>query len=331
MIKYKIIVAHCKNYGIGLNNELPWRIPSDLKRFMKLTLDGNKNAVVMGKNTWDSLPKKPLKGRDNLILSSTFEIDNETSKGITKSFKSIEDIDSFCLEKNYDSVWIIGGETVYNEYLMKDMVSEIYLTYINKDFKCDRFFNMLPYQFVKVSSETNFENNLNIEYQIFEKKRNSNFKIIEMNLKKTLEFSIEKYLQGEYNIIGKKKQKGYFYETSEFEANYIRDLTLDINFSLKKFIELLCDKVFNIKPVLFLKYQLKVEKNKWTVVYKNNFPTDSSVCLVFEKKDDYKTNVTFYINCSTPEEYYSENYINFGKMMRPFMLDNYISLLEKHF
>ena len=80
MIKYKLIVAHCKNYGIGLNNELPWRIPSDLKRFMTLTLDGNNNAVVMGKNTWESLPKKPLKGRDNLILSSTMEMDKETSK-----------------------------------------------------------------------------------------------------------------------------------------------------------------------------------------------------------------------------------------------------------
>jgi dihydrofolate reductase len=330
MIKYKIIVAHCKNYGIGLNNELPWRIPSDLKRFMALTLDGNKNAVVMGKNTWESLPKKPLKGRDNLILSSTFEIDNETSKGITKSFKSIEDIDSFCLEKQYDSVWIIGGESVYNEYLMKNIVSEIYLTYIDKDFKCDRFFSMIPYEFIKVGSESSFENNLNIEYMVFENKRQTNYKLIEINFKKTLEYPIEKYLQGEYNIIKKKKEKGYFFETSNSEAKYIRDLTMDINFSLKKLIDLICSKVLNLKSVIIVDYSLKVEKDKWTVVYSGFFPVKANVSLVFEKKDE-KTIVYFSAKCNTPEEYNNENYINLIKMMRPFMVDNYISILENQF
>lgn len=330
MIKYKIIVAHCKNYGIGLNNELPWRIPSDLKRFMKLTLDGNKNAVVMGKNTWESLPKKPLKGRDNLILSSKFEIDNETSKGITKSFKSIEDIDTFCLEKKYDSVWVIGGESVYNAYLMKNMISEIYVTYIDKDFKCDRFFPMIPYEFIKVGNESSFENNLNIEYIVFEKKRQTNYKLIETDFKKTLEYPIEKYLQGEYNIINKKKEKGYFFETSNSEAKYIRDLTLDINFSLKKLIDLICSKVLNLKSVIIVDYSLKVETDKWTVAYTSFFPVKASVSLVFEKKDE-ETIVYFSAKGCTPEEYYNETYINFIKMMRPFMVENYIGLLEKQF
>jgi dihydrofolate reductase len=330
MIKYKIIVALCKNYGIGFNNELPWRIPSDLKRFMKLTLDGNKNAVVMGKNTWESLPKKPLKGRDNLILSSTIEINNETSKGITKSFKSIEDIHSFCLEKKYDSVWVIGGETVYKEYLIKNMISEIYLTYIDKDFKCDRFFYMIPYEFVKVSSETSIENNLNIEYQVFQNKRQTNYKLIEMNFKKTLEYSIEKYLQGEYNIINKKKEKGYFFQTSNNEAKYIRDLTLDINFSLKKIVDLICNKILNLNSVLNIDYSLKVEKDKWTAIYSSLFPIKASITLVFEKKDE-KTIVYFYGKCYAPEEYYNENFINMGKMLRPFIVDNYVGLLEKYF
>tara|TARA_B100000902_G_scaffold374076_1_gene402725 strand:- start:1657 stop:2643 length:987 start_codon:yes stop_codon:yes gene_type:complete len=327
MIKYKIIVAQCKNYGIGLNNDLPWRIPSDLKRFMALTLDGNKNAIVMGKNTWDSLPKKPLKGRDNLILSSTFEIEKETSKGITKSFKSIEDVHEFCLEKQYDSVWVIGGESVYNSYLNKNMISEIYLTYIDKDFKCDRFFNMIPYSFVKISSESSFENNLNIEYQVFANKRQTRYKLFEMNLKKTLEYPIEKYLQGEYNNIKNKKQKGYFFETSEFEAYYIRDLTVDVSFSLKKLVDLICNTVLNIKPIMFVKYSLKVEKNKWTVIYQNSYPTETIISLIFEKIDD-KTIVNFFIKCNIPEEYYNEKYINLIKMLRPFMLDNYINMIE---
>ena len=116
-----------------------------------------------GKNTWDSLPKKPLKGRDNLILS-TFEIDNNTSKGITKSFKSIDDIDTFCLENQYDSVWVIGGESVYNTYLNKNLISKIYLTYVIKILNMI-VFNMIPYNFQMISMETAFENNLKIEHK----------------------------------------------------------------------------------------------------------------------------------------------------------------------
>ena len=67
---------------------------------------------------------------------------------------------------------------------------------------------MIPYEFVKVNNETSFENNLNIEYQVFQNKRRTNYKLIEMDFKKTLEYSIEKYLQGEYNIINKKRKKG---------------------------------------------------------------------------------------------------------------------------
>jgi dihydrofolate reductase len=331
MIKYKIIVAHCKNYGIGLNNDLPWRIPSDLKRFMRLTLDGKKNAIVMGKNTWDSLPKKPLKGRDNLILSSTFEIDNNSSKGITKSFKSIDDIHTFCLEKQYDSVWVIGGESVYNAYLNKNLISEIHLTYIDKDFKCDRFFNMMPYNFQLFTSETTFENGLKIEYKTLVNTNIHKYKYYETEFKKTIDIPIENLLQGEYNIIKSKKEKGYFHELTKNDAHYIRDLTLDINFSLKKFVEFVCNTVLNVNSTVIFKYNLSVEKDKWTVRYYNCFPIKGEVIFEFTKLDEYRTNSVFTIKTEIPEKFYTDSYLNFGKMMRPFMLDNYINLIEKYY
>ena len=58
-MKFNIIVAKCNNNGIGINNTLPWNIPGDLKRFSKLTTGSGNNAIIMGKNTWLSLPKKP--------------------------------------------------------------------------------------------------------------------------------------------------------------------------------------------------------------------------------------------------------------------------------
>lgn len=135
-MKYKLIVAHCKNNGIGINNKLPWSIKSDLIKFSKLTKGSGNNAVIMGKYTWLSIPKIPLPQRDNLILSTTIKIDNETSK----SFNNINSLKKYCEEKNYDTVWIIGGYNIYKSFLEDKYLSELHITYIDDDFECDTFF-----------------------------------------------------------------------------------------------------------------------------------------------------------------------------------------------
>jgi len=139
---YKLIVAHCKNNGIGINNNLPWSIKSDLKKFSKLTKDSGNNAVIMGSRTWLSIPKTPLKGRDNLILSGSIQLDNEKDNEteIIKSFKDIKSIKDYCEKKNYDTVWIIGGHQVYKVFLDDPDLKELHITYIDKEFNCDTFF-----------------------------------------------------------------------------------------------------------------------------------------------------------------------------------------------
>lgn len=62
-----LIVARDKNGAIGKGNTIPWHAPEDLKFFMRETMGG---AVIMGRNTWDSLPVKPLKNRLNIVVSS---------------------------------------------------------------------------------------------------------------------------------------------------------------------------------------------------------------------------------------------------------------------
>ena len=62
------IVAVDNNWGIGFNGDLLEHIPEDLKYFKTIT-DGH--AIIMGRKTWDSLPKKPLPGRTNIVISST--------------------------------------------------------------------------------------------------------------------------------------------------------------------------------------------------------------------------------------------------------------------
>ena len=63
-----IIVAYCRNRGIGINNTLPWHLPEDLKRFKFLT-EGSNNTVIMGRKTWESLPLKPLPKRNKYLQS----------------------------------------------------------------------------------------------------------------------------------------------------------------------------------------------------------------------------------------------------------------------
>jgi dihydrofolate reductase len=74
MSRLTIIVAATKANGIGTNNSLPWRLPKELKYFSRVTsnaVDGQQNAVIMGRSTWESIPKKnrPLSNRYNIILS----------------------------------------------------------------------------------------------------------------------------------------------------------------------------------------------------------------------------------------------------------------------
>lgn len=74
MSRLTIIVAATKANGIGINNSLPWHLPKDMKYFSQVTsnaADGQQNAVIMGRKTWESIPKKhrPLSNRYNIVLS----------------------------------------------------------------------------------------------------------------------------------------------------------------------------------------------------------------------------------------------------------------------
>jgi len=145
-----MIVAFCKNRGIGFNNTLPWHIPNELQNFKKKTTHGEKNVIVMGKNTWDSLPKKPLKDRKNIILSSTLsqnQIQSTYENTFVKSnFNELNNTLDILLNKKY-KIWIIGGKSIYDYYIEDPKLEKIYVTYINNLFLNDVKFPEIPYNF----------------------------------------------------------------------------------------------------------------------------------------------------------------------------------------
>ena len=112
-MNFNIIVAVDNKNGIGYDNTIPWYEPDDLKHFSKTTKGRLNNAIIMGSKTWESLPVKPLKNRDNLILSRK----NYSNGDGSYYFKKIDDVIEYCKSKEYDEVWVVGGAQIYKLFL----------------------------------------------------------------------------------------------------------------------------------------------------------------------------------------------------------------------
>jgi dihydrofolate reductase len=141
-MKVNLIVAMCRNNGIGYAGQIPWHIKTDLHYFAKLTKGAGKNAVVMGSNTWQSLPQGGggLKGRDNLVLSARKQFDLLHHDHTMKTFKTLAELDQFIGYQSYEEIWVIGGAQIYQQFLELDRINKCYITYIDRAFECDAFF-----------------------------------------------------------------------------------------------------------------------------------------------------------------------------------------------
>lgn len=124
------VVAMGRGNEIGLNGDMPWHLPEDLRHFKELTLG---HPVIMGRGTWMSLPRRPLPGRRNIVLSrdSSFADEGaETVSSLQEAFQLLkEDLPPF----------IIGGGQIYR--LALPFVSRLYVTRVDADFpEADTFF-----------------------------------------------------------------------------------------------------------------------------------------------------------------------------------------------
>lgn len=146
MNNISIIVAVGKNNEIGYENDLLWRISDDLRRFKNFTTN---NTVVMGRKTFESLPKGALPNRTNIVI--TRNADLQYANCIMAS--SVED----AIEKADKSkeIFIIGGEEIYK--LAYPLCNKLYLTKVNEEFKADAFFPEIDYEDWKIVNSENIE------------------------------------------------------------------------------------------------------------------------------------------------------------------------------
>lgn len=138
----RIIVAIAENGVIGVNNDMPWRLSTDLKRFKALTTG---KPVVMGRKTWESFPKRPLPNRRNLVVTRNPAY---AAPG-AELFASLDDaLDAAA----GDDIWILGGGEIYAQALPK--TDELHVTHVRAELSGDTVFPKIdPAIWTKVSEE----------------------------------------------------------------------------------------------------------------------------------------------------------------------------------
>lgn len=122
-----VIAAVGPELELGRKGDLVWHIPADLKRFKQLTLG---HPVIMGRKTWESLPKRPLPGRLNVVVSRTLSSADLPEGALAAS--SLEDAVALCSEAGGGEMpFIIGGAEIYRRSL--PLATELYLTFVDAE------------------------------------------------------------------------------------------------------------------------------------------------------------------------------------------------------
>lgn len=163
---FQLVVAATRSLGIGKGGAMPWNLPGDMAYFKELTSKtrdpSKRNAVIMGRRTWESIPAKfrPLKGRINVVLSRTLGNEEnvtpngppvgERAEGVhysTSLDSALDLLSSPAFASELEHVFVIGGGQVYREAVASNLCAAIHLTAIDADFECDTHFPAIPERF----------------------------------------------------------------------------------------------------------------------------------------------------------------------------------------
>jgi len=134
-IKLSLIVARARGGVIGANGDLPWRLSDDLKAFKKTTFGC---PLIMGRKTWESLPIKPLPGRENIVLTSDWQYEAMGARVYSSFAPAMNAAKAIAAKGKFKEVFVIGGASVYAKAL--PMADKLYLTEVDADVNGDAFF-----------------------------------------------------------------------------------------------------------------------------------------------------------------------------------------------
>ncbi len=148
MIHLIVAMTNCK--VIGNNGQLIWKINDDMKLFKEITIN---QTVIMGKNTWESIPTKfrPLPNRNNIVISRSICETNgaEVANSIEKSLE---------IAKKYNTeIFCIGGAQIYKEFLKKNLIEVLHISWVKQNYDGNIFFPEIDFNNWKEIEKKEFE------------------------------------------------------------------------------------------------------------------------------------------------------------------------------
>lgn len=146
-----LVVAVAENNVIGRNGRLPWRIPSELQHFKRITMG---KPLIMGRKTFASL-KRPLEGRDNIVITH----DSAFSAAGALHAATLEEAVRLAAEcaatRGADEIMVIGGAQIYE--LSLQLAQRLYLTRIHASVEGDTYFPVLDEAAWRETETTKYE------------------------------------------------------------------------------------------------------------------------------------------------------------------------------
>lgn len=140
----KAIFAMNSNRVIGRDNTIPWHCPEDLKMFWEKTQN---SILIMGRLTWDSLPKKPLNGRHSVVVTrnqeefaknNMFRLDETTAISVAPNIELALNFSIDRLKKDSrKDIFVIGGANIFEQMLNNNLIDTVYLTVMHDNFEED--------------------------------------------------------------------------------------------------------------------------------------------------------------------------------------------------
>ncbi|XP_045806236.1 bifunctional dihydrofolate reductase-thymidylate synthase [Trifolium pratense] len=181
---YQVVVAATEEMGIGKDGKLPWRLPTDLKFFKEITTttseSGKKNAVVMGRKTWESIPLqfRPLPGRLNVVLTRSSRLDSAAVENVVicRSMSSaLELLAASPYSTSIERIFVIGGGEIFREALNAPECEAIHVTEIQANIECDTFMPPIDTTVFRpwYSSFPKVENNIRYSFTTYVRVRSS--------------------------------------------------------------------------------------------------------------------------------------------------------------
>lgn len=159
-----IIAAIGRNNEIGLNNQLLWKIPEDMRHFKQYTLG---KVVIMGRKTFESIGNKPLPGRKCIVVS------RQDLHGLSIRAKTVTE--ALSIDYCYPELVVIGGASVYNQTIA--LADKLVITHIDADFEADTFFPKIDPLIWKINIVVDSNDELH-KYKFIEYVRNESNGII---------------------------------------------------------------------------------------------------------------------------------------------------------